>query len=137
LSPEASTSGQTRNFNDEDLQVLRTVKVLRDRNLSYDEIEGELRSGVQPAPAESPEPSTALITMAQVQMMIAPISAAADEWRAIADDRRQEVESLRGNIEVLQDGHRQDLEALREENRRLREELAAERLPWWRRLLGR
>jgi len=49
--------------------------------------------------------------------MMTPLAAASDEWRAIAEERRQEVE------------------ALRQENRRLREELAPR--SWWRRLLGR
>jgi len=58
----------------------------------------------------------ALITLDQVQAMMRPITAAADEWRQIAEDRRQEIESLR-------EDHRLELQALREENRQLRKEL--------------
>jgi uncharacterized protein (DUF3084 family) len=63
--------------------------------------------------------------------MMRPITAAADEWRQIAEDRRHEIESLR-------EDHRLELQALREENRQLREELAQrqQRKSWLERLLG-
>jgi hypothetical protein len=50
-----------------------------------------------------------------------PITAAADEWRQIGEDRRREIESLR-------EDHQLELQALREENRQLREELAQRQL---------
>jgi hypothetical protein len=46
-----------------------------------------------------------------------PITAAADEWRQIGEDRRQEIESLR-------EDDRLELQALGGENRQSREELA-------------
>jgi hypothetical protein len=60
------------------------------------------------------------MTLDQVQVhagMMRPITAAADEWRQIGEDRRREIESLR-------EDHQLELQALREENRQLREELA-------------
>ena len=76
-----------------------------------------------------------LITLDQVQVhagMMRPITAAADEWRQIGEDRQRDVESLR-------EDHRQELQALREENRQLREELAQrqQRKSWLQRQLGR
>jgi hypothetical protein len=61
-----------------------------------------------------------LITLDQVQIhagMMRPIAAVADEWRQIGEDRRRKIESLR-------EDHQLELQAVREENRQLREELA-------------
>ena len=121
LTPEASHLGQTRYFTNEDVELLKAVAHFRSLNLSYNEVADKLESGAHLALEEvtaepPPEPPTALITMEQVRAMISPLAAAADEWRAIALERAQEVASLR------------------EENRRLRQELTRS---WWRRLLGR
>lgn len=112
LSAEASVVGQTRNFSAEDLQVLKGIKALRNRNLSFDEIEAQLRTGELPIPEQPAEPAGALVTMAQVQALMIPLASAVDEWRAIAEDRRVEIESLKA-------------------------ELAEARKPWWARVLGR
>jgi hypothetical protein len=64
--------------------------------------------------------------------MMRPITAAADEWRQIGEDRRRDVESLR-------EDHWLELQALREENRQFREGLAQrqQRKRWLKRQLGR
>lgn len=46
--------GQERRFNDEDLAVLQTVRVLRNQNRSLEEIIDELKKGTRLEPAEAP-----------------------------------------------------------------------------------
>lgn len=49
--------GQERRFNDDDLAVFQTVRVLRGRNLTLEQITTELQKGTRLEPAEaSPEP---------------------------------------------------------------------------------
>jgi len=115
LSPEASTPGQTRYFSDDDLITLKAVAHYRSLNLSYADIADRLREGdhlTLSLEEEEPPPPAPMVTMSQVEMLLQPLAAAADEWRSIA-------------------------QTLREENTQLRQELAQARLPWWRRLLGR
>ena len=46
--------GQERRFNDDDLAVLQTVRVLRNQNRSLEEIIEELKKGTRLEPAEAP-----------------------------------------------------------------------------------
>ena len=46
--------GQERRFNDDDLSVFQTVRVLRGRNLTLEQILAELQKGTRLEPAEAP-----------------------------------------------------------------------------------
>ncbi len=46
--------GQERRFNDDDLSVFQTVRVLRGRNLTLDQVLAELQKGTRLEPAEAP-----------------------------------------------------------------------------------
>jgi len=128
LSTEASAAGKTRYYSDQDLELFKAVKAFRDLNLPYDEIADRIASGEhlvvlreeelkeEPSGRPTEQPTTAMVPFDQFE---ATVSALVDQWRTIAEERHQEVESLR------------------EENRRLREELTTERRSWWQKLLGR
>jgi DNA-binding transcriptional MerR regulator len=117
-NPEA---GRPRFFTEDDLRVLRAIRDLRGNHLPYSEIRTRLGQGAQslehPAPTPEAEerlerlPTTDLApTLAeQVQTLLAPMSRAADEWRALAEqyrkrleDREARVQSLEQRIESLQ-----------------------------------
>ena len=129
LSPSAAVAGRTRRFDPGDVEVLTLVAELRRLQFSYTDIAARLQFGERPIAQEEPEPDEAevekepdaIVSLAQVELVMSSLMAVADEWRALAEDRRQETK------------------ALREENRRLRIELAQQprRSPWRRRVFGR
>lgn len=127
LSDDATPpSGGRRRFTDEDLRVLEAAKSLLDRGLTYDATRERLAQGVhtievEPEEAEETEPASAqIVSVQQLETWYDTIHAIETAWQRIVE--RQELE----------------IEGLREENRRLREELREETSKsWLDRLRGR
>jgi DNA-binding transcriptional MerR regulator len=104
--------GRPRFFTEDDLQVLRTVRDLRNHHLPYSEIKTRLAQGAhaveQPAP-EKPEEAerrvpreTALIPGDQFQALLAPMAKAAEEWRGLAEQYRSRLEDREARVAALE-----------------------------------
>lgn len=135
LSESASPpKGHVRRFADSDRELLYAAKQMLDSGMTYDAVRDQLERGVhrleeytppEEEPEERPEQPTAMVSVDQLRLWVQPFQEATEEWREIARERQKEIESLR------------------EENRRLREELRQReeveesRKSWIDRLLGR
>jgi DNA-binding transcriptional MerR regulator len=102
--------GQPRRFTMQDLQVLTAIRDYRSLHLTYDEIRERLRSGEhtvstppQDAPADATAaPTQALVPAAQMERLLAPLIASAEEWRRLADEYRCRLESREARIMELE-----------------------------------
>lgn len=127
LSPSATPPpGETRQFTDEDLQVLATARAMLAEGLSYEEVRERLAQGVHlvevEPPPEAPQQTqeTALVPVAALQLYVQPYVAERDRVLAERDALLQENKDLRDELGRV----RGILEA-------------QERGSWWRRLFGR
>ncbi len=107
--------GLPRRYTAHDVQVLSTVRDYRANHLSYEEIRDQLRAGVhevsEPEPAAE-EPAygerafvaggQALVPLAQLETLLAPLAASADEWRRLAEEYRTRLEAREERIETLE-----------------------------------
>ena len=108
--------GLPRRYTAHDMQVLSVVRDYRANHLSYEEIRDRLRAGVHevsepaPDPDEMPRPDEhtfvgggqALVPLAQVETLLAPLAASADEWRRLAEEYRTRLEAREERIETLE-----------------------------------
>lgn len=114
--------GETRRFTEEDKDTLYSIRQMLMTGATYDAVRGMLERGAhrldefQPPP-EQPEPQpAAMVPVDQVRSWVEPLHDAVAEWKEIARERQSEIDSLR------------------EENRKLREELRqpeTEERRWW------
>lgn len=108
-------TGQPRRFTARDVQVLTAVRDYRANHLSYDEIRARLRAGehdvTPPGPADAPAhvrdapfaaETQALLPMAQLERLLAPLAASVDEWRRLAEEYRGRLEAREARIEALE-----------------------------------
>lgn len=115
LSASANAApGQPRRFTERDIQILTAVRDYRANHYSYDEIRERLRAGEhdvtpprppEPAPAHAGpfvENGQALVPMAQVEHMLAPLAASVEEWRRLAEQYRGRLEAREERIEALE-----------------------------------
>jgi hypothetical protein len=95
--------------------VLSTVRDYRANHLSYEEIRDQLRAGVhevseselaeeEPAYGERSfvADGQALVPLAQIETLLAPLAASADEWRRLAEEYRTRLEAREERIETLE-----------------------------------
>ena len=116
LSTSANPApGLPRRYTAHDIQVLSTVRDYRANHLSYEEIRDQLRAGVhevsesevaeeESAYGERPyvTDGQALVPLAQLETLLAPLAASADEWRRLAEEYRTRLEAREERIETLE-----------------------------------
>jgi DNA-binding transcriptional MerR regulator len=107
--------GQPRRFTQRDVQILTAIRDYRAHHLSYDEIRARLHAGehdvtgplAEEAPAQGPGTSfapdgRALVPLAQVETLLAPLAASVEEWRRLAEEYRGRLEAREARIAVLE-----------------------------------
>ncbi len=107
--------GVPRRFSARDVQVLTAVRDYRANHLSYDEIRERLRAGELDVASASPGDDAprfgqatpvgdgqALMPLAQVERLLAPLAASVEEWRRLADEYRTRLEAREARIEALE-----------------------------------
>lgn len=116
LSASANPApGLPRRYTAHDMQVLSVVRDYRANHLSYEEIRDRLRAGVHEVSEPAPDPDDmarpdeqafvggqALVPLAQVETLLAPLAASADEWRRLAEEYRTRLEAREERIETLE-----------------------------------
>jgi DNA-binding transcriptional MerR regulator len=111
--------GQPRRFTQRDVQILTAIRDYRAHHLSYDEIRARLHAGehdvtgplAEEAPAQEHGTSfapdgRALVPLAQVETLLAPLAASVEEWRRLAEEYRGRLEAREARIVMLE--HRVD-----------------------------
>jgi DNA-binding transcriptional MerR regulator len=107
--------GQPRRFTQRDVQLLTAIRDYRAHHLSYDEIRARLHAGEHdvtgPLAEEAPAPGQgtsfapdgrALVPLAQVETLLAPLAASVEEWRRLAEEYRGRLEAREARIAVLE-----------------------------------
>lgn len=107
--------GQSRRFTSHDVRVLTAVRSYRANHLSYDEIRDRLRAGEHTVEPVSEDQSSdhdrdggfgasgqGLLPIAQLEAMMAPFAASANEWRRLAEEYRGRLEAREARIEALE-----------------------------------
>jgi DNA-binding transcriptional MerR regulator len=107
--------GQPRRFTQRDVQILTAIRDYRAHHLSYDEIRARLHAGehdvtgplAEEAPAQGQGTSfapdgRALVPLAQVETLLAPLAASVEEWRRLAEEYRGRLEAREARIAVLE-----------------------------------
>jgi DNA-binding transcriptional MerR regulator len=107
--------GQPRRFTQRDVQLLMAIREYRAHHLSYDEIRARLHAGehdvtgplAEEAPAQGHGTSfapdgRALVPVAQVETLLAPLAASVEEWRRLAEEYRGRLETREARIAVLE-----------------------------------
>lgn len=116
LSASANAApGQPRRFTERDIQILTAVRDYRANHYSYDEIRERLRAGehdVTPPRLEEQAGQDhdtpfaangqALVPMAQVERLLAPLAASVEEWRRLAEEYRGRLEAREARVEALE-----------------------------------
>src|SRR5437763_994815 len=116
LSASANPSpGQPRRFTARDVQLLTAIREYRAHHLSYDEIRERLHAGEhdvtgplpEDGPAQGHETSfapdgRALVPLAHVETLLAPLAASVEEWRRLAEEYRGRLETREARIAALE-----------------------------------
>ena len=107
--------GQPRRFTQRDVQILTAIRDYRAQHLSYDEIRARLHAGehdvtgplTEETPAQGHGTSfapdgRALVPLAQVETLLAPLAASVEEWRRLAEEYRGRLEAREARIAALE-----------------------------------
>lgn len=137
--------GTANEYTREDWRALAAVHSLRQSHVSYEDIaagalERALASGTfqEPEPEAPEEPETALVPASQYALVLGRLQATAEELERTLEER-QALQIALVDAEkraAAATARAEERERLEREIERLREELAEERRPWYRRLFS-
>jgi DNA-binding transcriptional MerR regulator len=108
LSPAASdSSDEGRKFDEGDVKILWTVKVLRDQNMSHKDISEQLKGGYRLTPDLMPDevvqtPAVPRSEVATLRHQIGLLNAEIDRLRDLVGQKDTEIERLKGQVEALE-----------------------------------
>lgn len=108
LDPAANDpTGAGRQFTEHDVEVLWTVKALRDQNIAHNDILERLQKGYRLEPPFMPDQmpaAPATVARSEIELLrqnIAEKNAEIDQLRGSVKEKDAEIERLKGQVEAL------------------------------------
>lgn len=107
LSPSASDSGGAgRQFTEDDVEILWTIKLMRDQNIIHEDIGVQLKKGYRIPPDYMPDdlpqpPAVPRNEISQLRAQIGSLNAEIDTLRDEVATKDKRISSLEGQVEIL------------------------------------